>query len=299
MQSKVFSQGFEYGVKHFLSTKDDELINILVETLETDHQINRNQLLFLIDLGCVYVNSQRITSQSAKVSQNDHIRVHTKPRRYQIDHPWKDRIVANYQDFIILNKPGGIPSHPSVDNRIENSLTQSALALGEDLFVTHRLDTLTEGLIVYGKNSRFVHAFNIQLKEKTATKKYVALVENNQKLPNHLIHFMEKTPRAPKTVSTIFHEGWDMCELKIEKQKVFNLFSHIKIDLLTGRTHQIRSQLADIGAPIVGDTLYGSKTRLEHPGIMLRAQEIQFNWNGQRHLFEIDDQFMDQFMISD
>jgi len=291
MQSSVISQGFEYGVKHFLSPKDDELINILRIMLEIDHNISQEQLLFLIELGGVYINSQRGISPSMLIKKNDHVRIHTKPRRYNININWATRIVAHFEDFIILNKPGGIPSHPSVDNRIENSLTQTARSINQELFVTHRLDTLTEGLIVYGKNPRFVHSFNNQLKDKTTTKKYIAVVETTNKLAPHLVHYMEKTPRAPKTVSTVFHEGWDLCELKIENQKLLNSFSQVKINLLTGRTHQIRAQLSESGAPIIGDSMYGSKTTLPYSGIMLKAQEIQFNWNNQRHLFELDENF--------
>lgn len=285
-QTQIQSQGFEYGVKHFNSPKSGALNEIISEVLEQPLE----QINFLIQLGSVYVNSKR-AQDGVQVTENTHIRVHTKPRRYNVNYDWKSRIVFDHQDFVILNKPNNIPSHPSVDNQIENSLTQLSLTLNSKLLITHRLDTLTEGLIVYGKNSQFVNSFNTQLQKKLITKKYVALVETTEKLPNHLVHYMEPSPRAPKKVSQVAHEGWDICELKIEQQKILNNYSWIKIDLLTGRTHQIRSQVSEMGAPIIGDRLYGSRLGDDENKIALRAQEIEFTWAGQSHQIKISEDF--------
>lgn len=285
-QTQIQSQGFEYGVKHFNSPKSGALNEIISEVLE----LPLEQINFLIQLGSVYVSSRR-AQVGDEVTENTHIRVHTKPRRYNVNYDWKSRIVFDHQDFVILNKPNNIPSHPSVDNQIENSLTQLSLALETKLLITHRLDTLTEGLIVYGKNNQFVNSFNTQLQKKLITKKYVALVETTDKLPNHLVHYMEPSPRAPKKVSQVAHEGWDICELKIEQQKIFDHYSWIKIDLLTGRTHQIRSQVSEMGAPIIGDRLYGSHLGDDENKIALRAQEIEFTWLGQSHQIRISEDF--------
>ena len=285
-QTQIHSQGFEYGVKHFNSPKSGALNEIIAEVLELPTQ----EVNFLIQLGSVYVSGKRANAGD-QVLDSTHIRVHTKPRRYFVDYDWKSRIVFDHQDFIVLNKPNNIPSHPSVDNQIENSLTQLSMAIGQKLFITHRLDSLTEGLIVYGKNSVFVNGFNIQLQKKLITKKYVALVETTEKLPNHLVHYMEQSPRAPKKVSQVATEGWDFCELKIEQQKILERFSWIRINLLTGRTHQIRSQVSEVGAPIVGDKLYGSQIVEDENKIALRAQEIEFTWAGQTHLIQIDEEF--------
>lgn len=284
--TQIHSQGFEYGVKHFNSPKSGALSEIISEVLT----LPTADVNFLIQLGSVYVSGKRAELEQ-EVLESTHIRVHTKPRRYNVNYDWKSRIVFDHQDFIVLNKPNNIPSHPSVDNQIENSLTQLSLAIGKKIFITHRLDTLTEGLIVYGKNSEFVNGFNTQLQKKLITKKYVALVETTKPLPTHLVHYMEQSPRAPKKVSQVAHEGWDFCELKIEDQKIFDRYSWIKINLLTGRTHQIRSQVSEVGAPIVGDKLYGSQILEDENKIALRAQEIEFTWAGQTHLTKIDENF--------
>jgi 23S rRNA pseudouridine1911/1915/1917 synthase len=282
----VSSQGFEYGVKHFYSPLAARLTDTLVVAL----QISLQNAQELLNLGAVYVQNQRMT-EDASIHEGALCRVHTKPRRYNCDYDWSSLVVYENQDFLVLNKPSGIPSHPSVDNRIENSLTQLALALKLELFITHRLDTLTAGLIVYAKNNSFVKSFNIQLQSRMIDKKYVALVETKNSLPPKLIHYMEPSPRAPKKVSPNFSETWALCELEILEQKILSGFSWVKINLLTGRTHQIRAQLSEMQAPILGDTLYGSKLPFPPNSIALRACELQLNWGAQRLVFNLPENF--------
>lgn len=122
-------------------------------------------------------------------------------------------------------------------------------------------------------------------------KKYCALVETHKALPAKLIHYMEPSPRAPKTVSESAQESWALCELEILQQKKVDDMTWLKIDLLTGRTHQIRAQLSASLAPIVGDQLYGSKKIWKENAIALRACELQFNWNHQLMQFNLDEEF--------
>lgn len=282
----VSSQGFEYGVKHFYCPTEARLSDTLAMALDMPHE-NIHELL---NLGAVYVQNQRVI-KDASIHAGDLCRVHTKPRRYNCNYDWNSLVVYENQDFLVLNKPSGIPSHPSVDNRIENSLTQLALARNTELFITHRLDTLTAGLIVYAKNNAFVKSFNVQLQNRMIDKKYVALVETTHTLPGKLIHYMEPSPRAPKKVSPNFTEGWALCELEIIDQKIRGGYSWIKINLLTGRTHQIRSQVAEMMAPILGDTLYGAKLHYPPQSIALRACELQLNWGAQRLVFNLPEDF--------
>jgi 23S rRNA pseudouridine1911/1915/1917 synthase len=286
-RTPVSAHGFEYGVKHFANKSAGELMDIVANTL----QMPPTEVQALLNLGAIYVNNQRQNTNTS-VANDQLFRVHTKPRRFNCDFDWRARVVFENADFVVLNKPSGIPSHPSVDNIVENALTQLSMILKVPLFITHRLDTLTEGLIVYAKTQQFVRAFNIQLQDQLTEKKYVALVEAEHELPARLIHYMEPSPRAPKTVSPNAIEGWAFCELEILSQKKTIDGLWIKINLLTGRTHQIRSQLSEVGAPILGDSLYGSKNSWKNGGIALRACELQFNWAGQRLQFKLDEDFI-------
>ena len=216
---QVSSHGYKYGVKHFFSTESGPLGNVLVAILSlTNVEAN-----FLIQLGAVYLNGARVKTNSNKdpepiVQAGDLLRVHTTPRRFEINHDWKNLIVFDHPGFVILNKPPNIPSHPSVDNILENALTQASLSTQTELLISHRLDSLTEGLIVYGKNKSFVRCFNQMLSHGLVEKHYVALTELGPDLlargKKRLIHFMKPDPRAPKIVSDTKTEDWLQCELE-------------------------------------------------------------------------------------
>lgn len=286
----VSSQGFEYGVKHFYTAKTAQITEILFDVLN----IQADEAEDLLNLGAIYVNNQR-AKKNEQLNAGCLLRVHSKPRRYNCAHNWKNLIIFEDEDFVVLNKPSNIPSHPSVDNALENSLSQLSLAINSDLHITHRLDTLTSGLIVYAKNQNFVKNFNQQLQQQNTEKKYVALVESTAQLPKKVIHYMEPSPRAPKKVSAAYVESWAFCELDIIEQKKYNEdlidTSWVKINLLTGRTHQIRAQLSQLQAPIVGDSLYGAKQKYLAGGIALRACELEFTWLNKRLKFNLSEEF--------
>lgn len=300
MSVLVSSQGFEYGVKHFFAPID----GLVQEIVQNVLKIEPNDLLHLFELGSVYVNNTRWNNWADQVTSGAQIRVHTKPRRFFCNYDWKSKIIFQNDDFLILNKPAGLPSHPSVDNKIENSLTQTEKTLQKKLLISHRLDTTTEGLIVYGFNTQFIREFNQQLQNHQITKKYVTLLENPElmcnKFPARVIHSMEPSPRAPKKVVPHLKDGWDFCELIIEDQKkTTDHHMWTKINLLTGRTHQIRAQMAERGTPVVGDKLYGARHRYESglqanaeiQKIALRAQTIEFKSNNQIYKFELSEAF--------
>ncbi len=279
--------GSDDGVRHFNNSEANVLSEILHEALA----LKSEDFKALLNLGAIYVNNERQTKDKF-VSENNLFRVHTKPRRYNCSFDWNSRVVFENDFFLVLNKPSGLPSHPSVDNITENSLTQLSLVRKFPLFVTHRLDTLTSGLIVYGKKSSFVKSFNIQLQQRTIRKKYVALIETTQKIPSHLVHYMDPAPGIPKKLSDQAAEGWSKCELEVLAQKEISPeLSWMKLNLLTGRTHQIRAQLSYLQAPIAGDALYGARQNFQDNAIALRSCEIEFNWDGERMKFNLSEEF--------
>jgi 23S rRNA pseudouridine1911/1915/1917 synthase len=275
------------GIKYFLNSETQVLSEILYDTFD----INAKDFEYLLKFGAIYVNNERQT-KDGWIHPSSQLRVHTKPRRYNCHYNWNALVVFENDFCLVLNKPSGIPSHPSVDNIIENALTQMSMVRKIPLFVTHRLDTLTSGLIVYGKKQSFVKSFNIQIQERTIHKKYVALVESHQTFSKKLTHYMNPTAGTPKKLSDSVIDGWSICELEILEQKEFSpQLSWIKINLLTGRTHQIRSQLSQIGAPIIGDTLYGSQRPFQPNAIALRSCEIQFKCGEEHMKFNIHEDF--------
>lgn len=276
------------GVRHLKITQT----NLLSEILLDEFSVKAQDFKHFLNLGTIFIDNERQTKDGF-VFQNSVLRVHLKPRRFNCNYVWKSLIVYENDFCLVLNKPSGIPSHPSVDNIMENSLTQTSLALGIPLFITHRLDTLTSGLIVYAKKQSFAKDFNIQLQKRTVRKKYVALIESPKKLSAKLINYMDSAPGRPKKLSDTPVKGWDLCELDIlEHKEISPTLSWIKINLLTGRTHQIRAQLSHIQAPILGDVLYGAKLTYQENAIALRSCEVVFSCNEENLKFNLSEEFI-------
>jgi len=226
-------------------------------------------LPWLIEFGAVYVNHKRVVDPAFNVDPEDVIRVHTNPKRYNLDkEKIRSQITFQNEHFLVVNKPSGLPVHPTLDNLYENLLC----AFEFPVYVTHRLDVPTSGLVVVAKTKMYQAVFNKLLLERKVSKVYEAQVEKFV-APGEYIHYMQKTVTAPKSFSHSDNGGLE-CRLIVHScdKKENNTFKLI-IELLTGRTHQIRGQLALEGAPIIGDEMYGGQ-----PAVLfgLKATTLSF-----------------------
>lgn len=276
-------RGTEYGVLHF----DSKQSGTLLEVICAQTQISPDEIKTLSELGCVYLNDARIGNLNDIVlAPGQYIRLHTKPRRFYIE-PKQIDIVFQNEDFVVANKPSGIPVHATVDNVRDNLIEFLRVQLGLKLFITHRLDIATSGLILLAKTTEFQAHFNALLKFGKVVKEYRAVVSPNPGASRiepgrKLIHYMEPSPRSPKTVGLEPKDGWQRCILNIlDVHPVDNGALEILIGLETGRTHQIRAQLAYEKWPIVGDISYGSLIEPAHRNqIALTSHRLNFgNFN--------------------
>ena len=187
---------------------------------------------------------------------------------------WRKRVVHETDDFLVLNKPAGIPVHATKRNSNENVIAELRKLRGIDLYPPHRLDAPTSGLLVLSKRSSFTGALCEQLREGKVKKRYRAVVAASTEQPiaeTRLVHYLSPAAKVPQLFSEKPLPGWKKCVLDIIKvhQGSFRDGGHaypatlLEIALLTGRTHQIRGQLAKIGCPIMGDGIYGSDTYVD------------------------------------
>jgi 23S rRNA pseudouridine1911/1915/1917 synthase len=257
-------------IGHYLSKNEKTLVECLVGHFGLTTEEGQH----LVSIGAVYQDRQRAKSDQALLP-GQYVRVHLQPKRFPVERiDWRKTAVHHDEDFLVVNKPAGIPVHATLDNQVENVLHQLHVAFGDSLYVTQRLDTEVSGLIVFAKTKEFQRQFNRLLAERKVTKRYRALVTSAPELRRH-IHFMEPSARGPKKVSAETRLNWLECSLRVVNVRPSGCpipapcAVDVEIDLETGRTHQIRAQLSAMGCPVVGDSLYGSRTRYEVKGTPL------------------------------
>lgn len=198
--------------------------------------------------------------------------------------PTKMDLDILYEDdsMLILNKPAGIPVHPSILH-FENSLSNGvryyfdSINLKKKIRPVNRLDRNTSGIVIFAKNEYIHDILSKQMQNNVFKKEYIAIC-------NGIFDLKEGTIDAPiarKTDSIIercIDENGDTSITHYKVLKEFNIkencfdnnallnknliFSELLVNLETGRTHQIRVHMAYVGHSIVGDSLYGTESNL-------------------------------------
>ncbi|XP_052163341.1 RNA pseudouridine synthase 6, chloroplastic [Oryza glaberrima] len=222
----------------------------------------------------------RVTDPNQRLEAGTYLRVHVHPKRfprcYEID--WKSRVIAVTDNYVVLDKPAATSVGGATDNIEESCVvfTSRALGLETPLMTTHQIDNCSEGCVVLSKTKEFCSVFHGMIREKQVNKRYLALTTAPVST-GIITHYMRPINRAPRLVSEDHIKGWHVCQMEIldckkvpwpsslirKVHKVDNCgwpqqeaAYECKINLLTGKTHQIRAQLAAIGTPIVGDSAY-------------------------------------------
>jgi len=173
-------------------------------------------------------------------------------------------IVFEDKDIIILNKPAGLVVHPGSGNpngTLVNALLNHDETLGflPRAGIVHRLDKDTSGLMVVSKSeSSYLHLVQ-QLKERSVKRTYLALVVGTPVASKTINEPISRHPKI-RTKQAVSQNGKEAIT-SFNVQENYQGYSLLKVNLQTGRTHQIRVHLSYIGHPIVGDPLYGNRNK--------------------------------------
>ncbi len=201
-------------------------------------------------------------------------------------------IIYEDADVCVINKPRGMVVHPACGNytgTLVNALLFHLKELGR-VFpentprpgIVHRLDKDTSGIIITAKNQRALEYLSAQFKERKTEKRYLALAKGGLPAPRGRVEtLIFRDPRHRKRFMCAPLEGRAPSGARraLTFYRVVKSWGDIRLVSLkpyTGRTHQLRAQLRYLGAPIIGDAVYGTKTSLPGYGrLMLHAYKLR------------------------
>ena len=201
-----------------------------------------------------------------------------------------DSIIVVYKEAGEATQTSAVAGKDLV-SAIKVHLAKSSQKKGDPYVgVIHRLDQPVSGILVFAKNPRVAADLSKQVSSDEMTKIYTAKVEgviegNNAEV--RLTDYMYKDSKQNKAVIVQRDDGKDCMGNKVQKAELFYTVKEVKeaenisilqIRLITGRFHQIRAQLSNIGHPIVGDRKYGSQSASQsgNNGIALSADRLMF-----------------------
>ena len=195
------------------------------------------------------------------------------------------RVLFEDNHFIAVNKQAGEivqgdkTGDEPLSERVKQYLKKKYNKPG-DVFVgvAHRIDRPVSGAVVFAKTSKGLARINELIRERQLKKTYWAVVKNKPEAVHaHLIHFLEKNERMNKSFA-FENEGKKRLKAELKYQLLVSIENYhlLEIELITGRHHQIRCQLAAIGCPIKGDLKYGFERSNADGSIHLHARKIEF-----------------------
>lgn len=185
-------------------------------------------------------------------------------------------ILDETDDYIVVFKKNGIAVQVT-DKEVDDLESILMEKYSGNVYVLNRIDQPVTGIVIFGKNKEFTAKFTEMLKNHEVKKTYLALVSGNPKNePTELKHYLKKLHNRAMTADEKIDGYYKECRLTYTLLKSFDNYHLLKVDLITGRFHQIRAQLATVDLPIKGDLKYGSKRPNIDRSIGLLAYQLKF-----------------------
>ena len=273
-------------MEEYIISEEKAKIRLDKVTALLNPNLSRMTIQRLIDTENIKVNG-KVMKASYKTKVGDKITI-------VIEKPKKVDIIAQnipiellYEDddIIVINKPKGMVVHPgngnpdgTLVNAIMNLCGDSLSGIGGEIRpgIIHRLDKDTSGVLVVAKNDKAHIDISNQIKNRETKKYYIALVRGTIKENEATINMPIGRSKKDRKKMAVTKEGREaITHFKVLKR--YKNYTLLEVKIETGRTHQIRVHMAEIGHPIVGDFVYSNgKNEFNVQGQMLHSKQIEF-----------------------
>ncbi|RRS31925.1 MAG: pseudouridine synthase [Epsilonproteobacteria bacterium (ex Lamellibrachia satsuma)] len=263
--------------KQFIALTAGRIDKILSQKLD----VSRNQAEKLIKDGLVSVNGKTITKTSFKVSKDDEVGYEFKEaeKREAVEIDFDVEILYEDEYLLVVNKPSGLVVHPApsvkeatlVDWLVKKGISLSTISGEERHGIVHRIDKGTTGALVIAKDNKVHEALSEQLQDKSMGRYYLALIDHPLKEDVVVDKPIGRNPKNRLKMDVVPHGKPAKTAFKKLLTSAYGV-ELIAAKLFTGRTHQIRVHLNTLGRHILGDDLYGFKTKRDKiPRVYLHA----------------------------
>jgi len=195
--------------------------------------------------------------------------------------PYLD-IIYQDEDIVVLNKPSGLLSVPGKHPEHFDSLMLRVQSVWPNSGVVHRLDMMTSGIIVMAMHKDALRFLNREFSERNTDKYYIAVVSGHIENDNGSIDLplICDWPNRPKQMVCYENGKPSLTHYQvIERSETDgNLWTRVKLTPITGRSHQLRVHMQQIGHPILGDRLYAPEDVIaQSPRLLLHAEQLEIS----------------------
>ena len=198
-----------------------------------------------------------------------------KPSNKELN-SYDDYIIENNDNFVVINKPAGIPVQSGTKSfkNIIDVLKDTKYFFNKKPYIVHRLDKETSGVMIIAKTREYAQLFTSLFRIRKIHKTYIALTHGN----------ISKNKLILKDNLILYEKGKKIIQKAISNLRVIkssNNYTYVELNPITGRKHQLRKQLYNLGNPIVGDDKYFQRNNLikkkkKNNNLMLHAYKIKF-----------------------
>lgn len=192
--------------------------------------------------------------------------------------PPQDPLVIMHEDadVLLVDKPGGLLSVPGKGPELADCLLSRVQAAFPHALLVHRLDRDTSGVMIFALSPHAQRHLGLQFEKRMTRKTYVARVWGVPSEKSGLIDLplIVDWPNRPR--QKVCHETGKPAQTEWRVLKNEGTTSRIRLHPKTGRSHQLRVHMLELGHPILGDPFYATGEALAFPRLMLHAEELRF-----------------------